>query len=324
MPDEIAHDLFRIRVPLPDSPLKTLNSYVIRGEERNLIVDTGLNRKECLAAMEAGLAALGIDRGRTDIFITHLHADHFGLVPRLAGSGTTIYFNRPDAELIESFEGFDPMIDYAGRHGFPRAELRAALDNHPGYKHGARWVPALQLLGDNDEIQVGHALFRCILTPGHTRGHTCLYDGERRLLIAGDHLLIDITPNIQCWSDDDNPLAWYLESLDKVYDLPVDRVLPGHRRLFTDHRARIDELKRHHENRLEEVLDILTGNGAATAFEVAARMTWDIRCDRWEDFPVAQRWFATGEAISHLRYLEETGDLLRSARKDTVIFSCNG
>ena len=42
-----------------------------------------------------------------------------------------------------------------------------------------------------------------------------------------------------------------------------------------------------------------------TAFGVAARMTWDLKCDDWNDFPVAQRWFATGEAISHLRFLEE-------------------
>jgi hypothetical protein len=42
-----------------------------------------------------------------------------------------------------------------------------------------------------------------------------------------------------------------------------------------------------------------------TAYEVASRMTWDIKCNSWEEFPLAQKWFATGEAISHLRYLKE-------------------
>jgi hypothetical protein len=32
--------LYRIIVPLPNSPLKDLNSYVIKGEDRNLIIDT--------------------------------------------------------------------------------------------------------------------------------------------------------------------------------------------------------------------------------------------------------------------------------------------
>ena len=66
----------------------------------------------------------------------------------------------------------------------------------------------------------------------------------------------------------------------------------------------------HHRRRLEEVLTILEGR-SMTAFEVASRMTWDLRYESWNDFPVAQRWFATGEAISHLRYLEEAGQVLR-------------
>ena len=51
--------------------------------------------------------------------------------------------------------------------------------------------------------------------------------------------------------------------------------------------------------------------GAANAYQVASRMTWDIDSESWDAFPVAQKWFATGEAISHLRYLEEDGKLLR-------------
>jgi hypothetical protein len=68
----------------------------------------------------------------------------------------------------------------------------------------------------------------------------------------------------------------------------------------------IDELKRHHENRLVEVLEILQ-SGPQSAFNIASRMTWNIQCDSWEAFPVTQKWFATGEAIYHLRYLEEEG-----------------
>jgi glyoxylase-like metal-dependent hydrolase (beta-lactamase superfamily II) len=132
----------------------------------------------------------------------------------------------------------------------------------------------------------------------------CLYEPEKKIHIAGDHILQDITPNIQCWSDKENPLEKYLSSLDKVHKLDIGLVLPGHRRLFKEHRARIDELKRHHEKRAEEILDILK-KGSGSAFEVASDMTWDIKFDSWDDFPVAQKWFATGETISHLRFLEE-------------------
>jgi len=310
MPEEICRNLYRIEVPLPDSPLKSLNSYVIKGKDRNLVIDTGFNRKTCLVAMQTGLSALGIDLSRTDFFITHLHADHFGLVGRLATGTSQIFFSRPDAEIMESWEGFEPMIAFAGKNGFPENELRTAIEQHPGNKFGSDWIPALHILTDGDRIEVGEYGFECVATPGHTLGHICLYESDQRLLIAGDHILGDITPNIQCWSNTENPLRHYLESLDKVRRLAVDLVLPGHRSLFSNCSQRIQELEQHHERRLDEVRKILDGT-SLTAYTVASRMTWDIR-GAWEEFPVAQKWFATGEAISHLRYLEEEGRIGRT------------
>ncbi|MBW2337017.1 MAG: MBL fold metallo-hydrolase, partial [Deltaproteobacteria bacterium] len=254
MCEEILPNLFRLKIPLPDSPLKYLNSYVIKGPDRNLIIDTGLNRRECLEAMQAGLGTLGIDLKASDIFITHLHADHFGLVAKLATDTSHVYFSRPEKELIESWEGFGPMIAYAGQNGFPEDELQAALDKHPGAKFGSEWIPEMKLLEDGDEIRIGDYEFRCVVTPGHTMGHICLYEPDKKILVAGDHILIDITPNIQCWSDTQNPLKHYLASLEKVYSLKVDLTLPGHRRLIENHQTRIEELKRHHADRLTEVL----------------------------------------------------------------------
>jgi len=317
---EILPNLFRLKIPLPESPLKYLNSYVIRDANRSMIIDTGLNRKECLEAMMAGLHKVGIDLEKSDIFITHLHADHFGLVTKLATDSSRVYFSRPEKELMESWEGFDDMIAYAAKNGFPENELRSALDKHPGAKYGSDWIPEMKLLDDADAIHVGDYHFKCIATPGHTMGHICLYEPSKKILVAGDHILIDITPNIQCWSDTQNPLKHYLASLDKVAGLQVDLVLPGHRRLIRNHDARISELKQHHTHRLNEVLTILEA-APLNAFQVASRMTWDIKADSWDQFPVAQRWFATGEAISHLRYLEEQGKLVRKNSDKISLYS---
>ena len=320
MCEEVLPGLFRNKIPLPESPLKYLNSYIIKDSSRSLIVDTGLNRKECLEAMHRGLAALGIDLSQSDIFITHLHADHFGLVSKLATGSTDILFSRPEKELMESWEGFGAMVDYAARSGFPENELEAALDKHPGAKYGADWIPELKILDDGDRIDVADYHFKCVTTPGHTLGHTCLYDQDKKILLAGDHILIDITPNIQCWSDTANPLKDYLASLDKVYQLQIDLVLPGHRRLIDNPKSRIDELKKHHAHRLDEVLTILK-KGPLSAFQMAAHMTWDIACESWDQFPVAQKWFALGEAISHLRYLEEDGRIVRRTVNETTEFA---
>ena len=320
MIEEIRPNFFRIRIPLPDSPLKFLNSYLIRSADRNLIIDTGLNRKECFDAMQGGLQQLDVDLAKTDFFITHLHADHFGLVSKLATDTSKIFFNRPEVEIIEARGGWEPMVAYAGQNGFPENELRAALEQHPGHKYGSQWVPELSILQEGDPVTVGEYHFTCVATPGHSMGHTCLYEPNQKILVGGDHILIDITPNIQCWTDNDNPLKKYLASLDKVYDLKIDLVLPGHRRLIRDHKARITELKGHHERRLDEVLFILR-NGSMNAFRIASKMEWDIKCDSWEEFPVAQKWFATGEAIAHIRYLEEKRKVTRAVKENIRLFA---
>ena len=320
MCEKLLPHFFRIKIPLPRSPLKYLNSYLIKTPKRNLLIDTGLNHKECLETMQAGLQKLAVDLEKTDIFITHLHADHFALASKLATNSTQILFSRPEKELIESWEGFAPMIAYAGKNGFPEDELQSALEQHPAHKYGSDWTPEMKLLDDGDEIHYGEYHFNCVSTPGHTMGHVCLYEPARKILVAGDHILDDITPNIQCWSDQQNPLKYYLASLDKVHDLEVDLVLPGHRRLIRTHHKRIEELKQHHSNRLQEILQILN-NSAMDAFQIASRMTWDIQCESWDQFPVAQKWFATGEALSHLRYLEEEGKVARKTEREITIFS---
>jgi len=319
--EEVLPNIFRNEIPLPGNPLKAVNSYVIRGRGRNLIVDTGMNRKACIEAMDAGLRELEVDLTKTDFFITHLHADHFALVSTLATDTSTIYFNQPDGERVKSRGAWEIMGEYARFNGFPDEEVRAALSNHPGQKYGgSKFERPLHILKEGDSVSIGDYHFTCVETPGHTRGHMCLYEPEKKILFSGDHILGDITPNIQCWSDRLNPLKEYLASLDKICRMDVDVVLPGHRSIFRTCKERIDELKHHHRNRADEVLSILAGN-KNNAYGVAAEMTWDIVCDSWEQFPVSQKWFATGEAIAHLRYLQEKGLVIKEKLNGHILYA---
>ena len=319
MVKEILSGLFCIQVPLPNSPLKYLNSYVIRGKDRSLVIDTGFNEETCFETMSRGLRDIGVRMDAADIFITHLHADHFSLVPRLRTKATRVFFNRPEAEIIENWQGFQEIFDYSARHGFPQGRLEKAFDAHPGTKFGTDWAPHLDIVNPGDQLTYGDYTFACLATPGHSLGHLCLYAAAQKVLISGDHILIDITPNIQCWRDDYNPLASYLASLKETRQLDVELVLPGHRRQFRDHRRRIDELLSHHDQRLAEVRTILS-KGPLTAFTTAAAMTWDIKADSWDDFPVAQQWFATGEALAHLRYLERSGEITEQTDNSLTVF----
>jgi len=319
--EEILPSLYRIKVPLPGSPLKATNSYVIKGTERSLIIDTGWNREDCMEALVSGLKECDVDFRQADFFITHMHADHAGLVSALAGEGARIYFGRADADIIRSAtpEHWEEQLNFARKRGFPGEELDRAIGSHPGRRYSPNTSLNLCVSKDGDTISIGDYLFRCIETPGHTEGHICLYEPGKKIFICGDHILVDITPNITLSADGRNPLKEYLVSLDKVYDLDVELVLPGHRSIFKNQKERIRELKQHHQTRLREVISIL-GKGKQNAFQVASQMTWDIGYRSWDLFPPAQKWFAFGEAMAHLKYLEEEGKVERQIEGQGLVF----
>ena len=194
MLEEVYPDIHRIEVPLPRNPLRDINSYVIRGEDCFLVVDTGMNRPECLDAVRAALDALSVDLSRTDFFITHQHSDHIGLVSALKSPASHVFLNPLEAAHILDPDLWTGMAAVARTHGFPDAE--AATDAHPGRKYLFSGRPDFTHLLEGDTVPIGKYTFRCIATPGHTPGHLCLYEAEAKILFSGDHILDTITPNI--------------------------------------------------------------------------------------------------------------------------------
>ncbi len=310
MSDEVAPGIFRIRLPLPRNPLRSVNCYVIPGERRSLIIDTGMNREECRDVLDPELEDIGVDLSRTDVFITHMHADHLGLAPHLTKGSTKVFMGADDISVIKETEYWSRMLDFAVRNGFPYHDPEEAIKKHPGYKYGPLGDMVLQPLYGGEILRYGGRKLETIHTPGHTKGHMCLLDRENGIFFSGDHILGDITPNISLWTDDTNPLSDFISSLGMVRGLGIEMVLPGHRSIIEDHEKRIDELVLHHQERAREVLEIL-GEGEMTGLEIASRMTWDLTYSSFDEFPVMQKWFALGEALAHIRYLEDQGKVFR-------------
>lgn len=323
MPVEVLNGIYQIEVCLPNNPLKALNSYFIKGEDRNLIIDTGFNRDECKADMNNALRDLKVSLDDTDFFITHHHADHSGLISYLAAESSRVFCSKESASSISSGRAgsiWHEMRNYALLSGFPEEELAEVMKTNPAYKYCNEGGRPLTVIEDGETLAVGPYRFICIHTPGHTSGHFCLYEPREKILFSGDHILADITPNITSWSDKYNSLKQYLNSLDTVAKLDIKITLPGHRRIIHNCYERVNELKSHHKGRLQEILHILD-KGSKTPYQVASEMKWDLSYPAWADFPALQKWFATGEANAHIQNLVEDNLLVRNWHDHVMHYS---
>lgn len=322
MTELVLPDIYRIEIPLPNNPLRSLNSYLIKGGDKNLLIDTGFNQPECRAAMDEGLRELGFSMEDTDIFVTHIHGDHSGLVKYLASPQTRVFCDSYTARAFadspsDYWHYFDQLLVQSGLQGI-------AHTDHPGYKYKSAAVDSVHIVKDGDLIDVGAYRFRCISTPGHAPDHMCLYEPRHGILFSGDHILGTITPNNalweQPWTVTRDLLQEYLDSLDKIARLEIKITLPAHREMITDCYRRIQELKDHHQKRLEDILNIL-GDEKMYGAQVASRMRWDMRGKSWEEFSNAQKIFSTGEALSHLTHLVLQGTLARELMDGLVYYS---
>jgi glyoxylase-like metal-dependent hydrolase (beta-lactamase superfamily II) len=319
--EKITDHIERFKIRLPNNPLKNLNCYVVKGNDRNLLIDTGFHLPESFADLQEGIRALSLDMERTDIFLTHCHADHTGNAGRISSASSVIYASAVDGVLIESFvNDHDGLIRYFDacmvRDGFSEEERSVSLGMNPAAHNNERTPFSIVAVEENHSFDLGGVRLRTVYTQGHTPGHMCLYIEKDGILFTGDHVLFDITPNITDWRGVEDSLGSYMDSLSKVRSMDVKRALPAHRE-GGDFTARVDALMRHHEARLEEAFGVVSAADGKTCYEVAANMMWKISCNNWAAFPPAQKFFAVGEARAHLRRLAVQG-MVRVNSEDGV------
>ncbi len=320
MTEKIRDNIYRIGVRLPNNPLKELNSYLILGEESDLLIDTGFRMEECRQDLAAGIAEVGSSIDRIDVLVTHFHTDHSGLAQEFAGASRRIYMSERDLTSIRN------ELKNIGRHdrrircleeGFSDEMLDLIDEQNPILRYRLLEVDErFTGLSDGEELQVGEFRLKVILTPGHTAGNMMLWMESEKIMFTGDHILFGISPNITFFSDVEDSLGDYLDSLRKVRNYPVELALPAHRQTG-NYQERIDVLLAHHEERLAEAERIIAQNPGRTAYDIAGLMQWRIRARNWEEFPPVQKWFAVGECLAHLDYLMKRSRVRRESQDGT-------
>ncbi|GKX29639.1 MBL fold metallo-hydrolase [Vallitalea longa] len=188
------------------------HAYLLNGTTYSLLIDTGLGIKniyeEVIKLTDKPIIAVA----------THVHWDHIG-----------------GHEYFHDFYVHEDEVNWlAGEFPLTMEQVKGFVVedcdlpedfNIDDYKFFQG--TATRVLKDNDVIDIGGRSIEVLHTPGHSPGHMCFYEKDRKYLFTGDLVYIG---TLFAYFPSTDPKA-YLSSIDRVAALPVNRVFPAHHNL---------------------------------------------------------------------------------------------
>ena len=308
----VGDDIVWLRMPLPFS-LMHINLWLLRDRSGWVIVDTGVDTKKSRAVWEHTFADAMRGDPASHVVATHLHPDHVGCAGWLVRHFDVDFWMTRDEYMLcrvlvadTGRSAPEEGIGFYAAAGFSAEQLDTYKNRFGMFGKFVHPLPeAYKRMSDGDVLSFGGSRWEVIVGSGHSPEHACLYDEDRNVLIAGDQLLPTISSNVSVWPTEPlaNPLKDWFASLEKLAGrLPADvLVLPAHGKPFRGAHYRLRELAADHENRLASLLDICTEPmRVVDVFPSLYKTAIDDN----------NRIMATGEAISHLNYLCESGDMI--------------
>ena len=331
---EIIPGIHQLKLPFPLQPEQlAVNAYLIQGDKGCLLVDCGWNINQAFSAMERQLHEIGLGFENISlILITHFHPDHYGLAGRLVQvSKAKVALHQVEKDFIDSrymnMEGLlDSTADILRANGVPEKDLPRLQKASLGVRRYVAPVSPEVALQGGEIIGQGEFQLEVLWTPGHSPGHVCLLERNKKILISGDHVLPATFPNVGLHSQSGpDPLPNYLRSLKAIEDLDVDLVLPAHEHVFSGLKPRIQEILHHHEERKKAILTALS-EGPQTAYEVSLKIPWIVNglTLSFDQLQPLDRRLAVMSAMAHLEPLYTEGTAAKTQRNGTVVYSLAG
>lgn len=152
--------------------------------------------------------------------------------------------------------------------------------------------PVDSTLDEGDDLHGWDVFF----TPGHAPGHLCFV--KQGHLVCGDMVASEGTIILDPPEGD---LGLYLDSLERLRELPVEVMYPAHGAPITDPIAKLNEYITHRNKRTDQIRSALR-QGALTPLEIVEIVYGDT-IPRFV-YPLAAR-----QAVCHLQWLEARGEV---------------
>jgi endoribonuclease LACTB2 len=220
--ERITAGVWRLELPARTLPPFThTNSYLVGDDKKAILIDPGFYEESSLEIVQQALQ----DTRLESIVLTHTHPDHIEGIPLVR----RIF---PDVPIYV--------------HGLEIENPELAKIVHFQNVH------TLEL---NQSLQVGSLELQPIFTPGHSPGHVSFYEPHSNLALVGD--MVAGFGSIWIGTPDGN-MNDYFESLEKLRALNATALAPGHGDVIYNVNQKLDEVKLHRLQRLEQVITALT------------------------------------------------------------------
>lgn len=272
-----------IRIELPTIfGMTTVNCYLFL-EPVPTLIDCGEKSDASWEALSNALAEHDLKvRDIQRLIITHAHVDHIGMAGKIvAASNCEVWVSDyvyPWAVNLEEMRQqridlIDELLELAGEHPFIPVKEQF-LSFMKGFKNNWDPIPEARVkrFSIDDPLEIGGMNWKVMYTPGHCINQTCFYQAESKALISAD-MLLKITPTpasdltLEAPFQRVKALPMMLQSYQKMADLEVDIVYPGHYKPFSNHLELITKQTGRIAKRKEECLQIIR-NGANNFFDI--------------------------------------------------------
>lgn len=242
------------------------------------LVDTGNPSRKSFEQLTFQLSKLNLKLSDLDhIVLTHMHTDHSGGMDLIQQEiCIPVYVHQLAKPLITNVKKekkrmedfFDDFLKQCGANPLKHQSRDRFLQGS--------WQDVHYLEG-GDMVTLGGKPFRVEYVPGHSQTDLLLWDPETGDTLAGDHLMAELSvnafiePPIREGLERPKPLLQYRQSLQKIKELPLRKVYPGHGEPFSNHVYYIDKKFSDQEKRCEYITNILL-TGEKSIFEICQKL----------------------------------------------------